>query len=130
MNLFRTILLVEDDEDDQDLFITALSGIKNVALFDVASNGAQALEKLRQSDVLPSLIFMDINMPGMSGIECLSEIAKDPKISDIPIVMLSSSTHFREQVCGLGARAFIKKPNSGLVLRDELERMLHSDLIA
>jgi len=122
MKTLKTIFLVEDDQDDQDIFLTALSGIKDVTLFDVVTNGEEALGKLRESTVLPSLIVMDINMPVMDGVECLSEIAKDPKINEIPIIMLSSSIDLRETVYGLGARAFIKKTSNELLLRDELKQ--------
>lgn len=122
MKPLRTIFLVEDDQDDQEIFITALSGIKDVILFDVVTNGEEALDKLRGATVLPSLIVMDINMPVMDGMECLSEIAKDRNISDIPIVMLSSAIDHREIVYKLGARAFIKKTSNELLLRNELKQ--------
>jgi CheY-like chemotaxis protein len=122
MKTLKTIFLVEDDHDDQEIFITALNGIKDVILFDVATNGKEALSRLRQSIILPSLIVMDINMPVMDGMECLKEIAKDSKINDIPIVILSSSIDLREIVYALGARGFIKKTGNELLLRDKLRQ--------
>ncbi len=122
MKTLKTIFLVEDDQDDQEIFITALNGIKDVTLFDVVTNGKEALRRLRQSIILPSLIVMDINMPVMDGMKCLEEIAKDSKFNDIPIVMLSSSVDLREIVYALGARAFIKKTSNELMLRDKLKQ--------
>jgi CheY-like chemotaxis protein len=119
-----TILLVEDDQDDQDLFIMALSGIKEETLFAIAINGKEAIEWLHTSLSLPAVIFMDINMPVMDGMECLSEIAKDPLINSIPVVMLSSDIHQRERAQQLGAVAFIEKPNSTLILQQELENII------
>jgi CheY-like chemotaxis protein len=119
-----TILLVEDDQDDQDLFMIALSGIRDATLFAVAINGKEAIDWLRTSLSQPAVIFMDINMPVMDGMECLSEIAKDPLINNIPVVMLSSDIHQRERAQQLGAVAFIKKPNSTLILQQELENII------
>eukprot|EP01035_Chromulina_nebulosa_P054372 gene54372-74484_t len=73
----KSILLVEDDKDDQEFFIEAIKDIENVTLYFVANNGKEALDKLRNSKVLPDLIFTDINMPVMNGIECLTAIIED-----------------------------------------------------
>lgn len=115
---------MEDDQDDQDLFVAALTGINYATLFAIASNGKEAIEKLRGSMSLPAVIVMDINMPVMNGIECLSEMAKDPLINVIPVVMPSSDVRLQKKAEQLGAIGFIKKQNSSLVLRDSLEQML------
>ncbi|MEO5977808.1 MAG: response regulator [Chryseolinea sp.] len=127
MNSQKTILLVEDDEDDQILFMIALKSIANAKLFDVANNGKEALEKLRKSEVLPTMIIMDINMPVMDGIECLSQIIKDPRINSVPVVILSSSIDGRQRVRELGATAFIIKQNSTISLQEELKHILESE---
>ncbi|MEO8474980.1 MAG: response regulator [Chryseolinea sp.] len=127
MNSQKTILLVEDDEDDQILFMIALKSITNAKLFDVANNGKEALEKLRKSEVLPTMIIMDINMPVMDGIECLSQITKDPRINSVPVVILSSSIEGRQRVRELGATAFIIKQNSTISLQEELKHILESE---
>lgn len=124
MNSLKSILLVEDDEDDQIFFVSALSELKNATLFDLANNGKAALERLSNTVVMPDLIFTDIRMPYMNGIEFLREIAKNPKLNSIPVIMLSSSNHLMEQALNLGAKAFITKPNSIAMLRDELEKAL------
>ncbi|MBL0742691.1 response regulator [Chryseolinea lacunae] len=124
MKSLKTILLVEDDRDDQELFIDALTDIKDTILFDVVHNGRQAIERLQRALTLPSVIFMDINMPVMNGIECLSEIAKDPAINGVPVIMLSSSVAHREQVRGLGAVAFIEKTSSLETFRNALRQTL------
>lgn len=128
MRSLKSVLLVEDDKDDQYFFVTALSEIKNVTLFDVVDNGKEALERLRNSIVLPAFIFMDINMPLMNGMECLHKFSKNQRLSTIPIVMLSSNTDLKEQTLDLGARAFIKKPDTIGKLRDELEKIIQLDI--
>lgn len=120
MKNIKSILLVEDDKDDQYFFIKALSEMDDVSLFSVANNGQEALDLLRAAETLPALIFMDINMPVMNGVECLSEMVVDPRIRDIPVVILTTSTEQREHVLKLGASAFIKKPYTNEALRNEL----------
>jgi len=122
----KTVFLVEDDCDDRDFFISALDDIENVTLFDVAGNGSEAIDKLQRSSTLPSMIFMDIKMPIMDGLECLQQLAKDPQMNSIPVVMLSSSTQYRDRARFLGATAFIEKPNSIELLRDKLEDVMQS----
>lgn len=122
--------MVEDDLDDQDFFIKALSGIRNATLYHVASNGKDALDRLVNSVILPNLIFMDIHMPLMNGIECLTEIIKTPRIRNIPVVMLTTDTGSSEVVHKLGAKALIKKPVDGKGLRLQLEQMINLDFVA
>jgi CheY-like chemotaxis protein len=68
-------------------------------------------------------------MPVMNGIECLSEIIKNPQTRNIPVVILSSSTLQIELVHKLGAKAFIKKPSDGKTLRGQLQQMISLDFI-
>jgi CheY-like chemotaxis protein len=91
---------------------------------DIVGNGKLALEHLQKSLNLPIMIFMDVNMPVMNGIECMEEIAKDPAIRNIPIIFLSSDVSQRDRVHELGAITFIKKPNRFETLRQELEKLL------
>ena len=116
-----SILLVDDDQDDQEFFLEAVREIENVTLFDIACNGKEALKALTSSIDLPEIIFMDVDMPVMDGMECLSEILKNPKTQNVPVVMLTTSNGFRKQALALGARAFITKPADGKELRERLE---------
>jgi CheY-like chemotaxis protein len=126
----KNILLVEDDKDDQEFFIEALGEIEYPTLCDVANNGKEALDWLEKSDILPDLIFMDIHMPVMNGIECLSEIKKNPKIKNVPVVVLTTETGQIEITRELGAKAFIKKPGDIKMLREKIEQMINLDFIA
>lgn len=130
MNTPFTILLVEDDLDDQDFFINAIEQIDGVALFDVVNNGKEAIDRLRMSIILPTLIVMDIQMPLMNGLECLSEMAKCPLINTIPVIILSSSIECKAQACALGAKAFITKQYSMEFLRINFGKMLQTVLTA
>ena len=129
MKKLKRILLVEDDEDDQFFFIEAMSKIENATLYAVANNCKEALQWLENSTTLPDIIFMDINMQIMNGIECLTNIMKNPMICNIPVVMLTTSSAQKELTHTLGARAFIKKPWDGKLLYNQIEQMINLDFV-
>jgi CheY-like chemotaxis protein len=118
----RSVLLVEDDKDDQDTFVLALNDIKNVTLFDIVSNGKEALSKLKSSLKLPDVVFMDVQMPLMTGIECMVEMEKDPELRDVPVVILTTSREQKERALKLGAKAFINKTSNDAKLRADLRQ--------
>jgi CheY-like chemotaxis protein len=121
-----TVFLVEDDEDDRYSFVSALDTISNVYLLDMASNGKEALEKLRTAPVLPGVIFVDYRMPVMNGLDFLAAKSEDSHIKHIPAVMLSSSEEMREEAFLLGAIGFIRKSSDDTVLRDKMQQALNS----
>ena len=123
----KTILLVEDDQDDQEFFVEAVNKIENVSLYQIANNGQEALDKLQKQSLYPDLIFMDINMPLMNGMDCLLEIIKDPRIQNIPVIMLSTSNNQQDEARQRGARAFLKKGSDQKVLRTQIETMINFD---
>ena len=129
MKKLKSILLVEDDEDDQFFFIEAMSKIENATLYAIAKNGKEALDCLENSSTLPDIIFMDINMQIMNGIECLTLIMKNPLICTIPVVMLTTSSAQKELAHTLGAKAYIKKPWDGKLLYTQIEQMINLDFI-
>lgn len=74
MKKVSTILIVDDDEDDKEMFIEVVSEIDNSTNCIQASNGYEALEILEKNISLPDLIFLDLNMPRMNGKQCLQSI--------------------------------------------------------
>ncbi|HYV92645.1 MAG TPA: response regulator [Chitinophagales bacterium] len=129
MNNVKNVLLVDDDPEDQEFFLDALSEIETANLYDLAHNGKEALDMLENSVELPSLIFMEIHLPMMNGIECLTEIIKKPLIKEIPVVIITSDTWHLETVRKLGAKAFIKKPVYIDILRKQVEQLINLDFI-
>jgi CheY-like chemotaxis protein len=109
-----TCFLIEDDADDQEVFINALAkispAIKNIS----ASNGKDALEKLSAGKVKPDIIFLDLNMPLMNGTEFLKAISGTEYFRQIPIIILSTSSDSDTiaETIQLGAKEFITKPVS------------------
>ena len=123
----KTILLVEDDVDDQEFFVEAVNKIENASVYQIANNGQDALDKLEKESIYPDLIFMDINMPMMNGLDCLVEMSKDPRIQNIPVIMLSTSDNQQDEARQRGARAFLKKVADPKLLRTQIETMVNFD---
>lgn len=112
-----TIMLVDDDPDCRMLIRDAISeGRLNNDVIE-ATNGCEALKILRdraQRNELPGLIYMDIEMPHMNGIETLKNLKDDPQLKHIPVVMmtgLSDETQMR-RAAELGANSYTLKPSS------------------
>jgi two-component system response regulator len=110
------ILLVEDSSDDEVLALRALrkSGLANEV--EVARDGAEALDRLlgpgSEARPVPALVLLDINLPKVSGIEVLRAVRDDPRTSQLPVVMLTTSAEDRDVACSyeLHANSYIKKP--------------------
>ena len=126
MGTVKSIFLVEDDPDDQEFFVEALNEIENTTLYGIANNGEEALIKLN-NPIRPYLIFMDIHMPRMNGLECLTKIIQTEGCSHIPVIMLSTAVPQIEMARSLGARGFIEKPSDNRGLKTYLERIISVD---
>lgn len=112
-NRLRPILLADDSENDVELTIAALTANNLANRVVVARNGAEALEYLTgRGAELPVVVLLDLNMPKVSGLEALSAIKADPRLKDIPVVMLTSSREGPdvEESYRLGANAYVVKP--------------------
>ena len=121
------IFLVEDDIDDQLFFMQAIKEIGNNIKYSIAHNGRDALVKLKIFRHLPDLIFLDINMPVMNGLEFLKHLKAEKPYDQIPVIVLSAIADIKEQVRRLGAYGCITKPASINELKSEIKNAL--DLI-
>ncbi len=109
----RTILVVDDSEEDIILLRSALAraGAENRVI--AARDGAEALELLRRDAAeRPALVLLDVRMPLMNGIETLRAIRADPRLRRIPVVMLTSSRQPGDirECYEQGADAYVVKP--------------------
>ena len=126
----KVILLVENDMEYQALFMEAIGEIENASLIGITNYGRQALNRLNNHLRLPDIIFMDIDMPVMNGLECLAEIIKTPELRHIPVVILSNDGHQADFLYRLGAKALIKKTGDSKTLRTQLEILINSGFVA
>jgi len=107
--------MIDDDEDDQEIFEMAMGQVDASIACQFVSDGIAALEKLTSDKTYkPDYIFLDLNMPRMSGRQVLQELKKREDLKNIPVVVCSTSseTVFVNEAKELGAAAYIVKPSS------------------
>ncbi len=113
-------LLVDDDQDDREIFQLAVTETGNNIECFFHSNAIDAIHSLKAEIYRSDIIFLDLNMPMMTGIQCLIEIKKIEYISQAPIIIYSTSSdpRFHSEALMNGASAYIVKPHrlSDLVL--------------
>ena len=119
MRDFKSILLAEDNVEDVELTLKALSEYNLTNDVVVARDGAEALDYLYQRGAFkmraagnPAVILLDIKMPKVDGLEVLRKIKADDKFKTIPVVMLTSSREEPdlEESYNLGVNAYVVKP--------------------
>lgn len=119
MELFKRILLVEDDEKDIELTLKTLEEYNLANETVVVHDGVEALDYLYsrgnfsdRSGGNPVVILLDLKMPRMNGIQVLRELNEDEKMKQIPVVVLSSSSEERdlEECYKLGINGYVIKP--------------------
>lgn len=116
----KTILLIEDNPDDELLTIRALKKNNIANKIDVARDGAEALDYLfgtgayqgKDTNTLPALIILDLKLPKIDGKEVLKRLKEDSRIKRVPVVVLTSSNEEQDVLSSynLGANSFIRKP--------------------
>lgn len=115
-----SILMVEDDELDVESFKRCLKRERIVNPFFQVKDGEEALQVLRgeHSELTvakPYLLLMDINMPRMNGIECLTEIRKDPQLKDTVVFIMTTSEDEQDiyEAYNLNVAGYMVKSNLG-----------------
>lgn len=108
------ILLADDDTDDCLFFKEAVEELYLNTELSTQHDGEQLMQYLNtESNKLPDMLFLDLNMPRKNGFECLSEIKANPKLEQLPVIIFSTS--FEQEVVNLlyknGAQNFIRKPS-------------------
>jgi CheY-like chemotaxis protein len=116
----RTILLVEDNQDDETLTLRALArnNIGNEVV--VVRDGQDAIDWLegtgpharRDPNNVPALILLDLNLPKIDGLDVLRRLRANPRTAVVPVVILTSSKEDRDRASGYfsGANSYVQKP--------------------
>ncbi|MCP9768940.1 response regulator [Lacihabitans sp. LS3-19] len=120
------IYLIDDDQEDQEIFEMALSetGLNvNLMCF---TNGLEAVDVLKNSGEVPSFIFLDLNMPKLNGFECLQLMAKESLFSETKKIVYSTSSNEKDiyQSNALGADKYLVKPVNFDTLIESIKSIL------
>ena len=116
----KTILLVEDNAQDEMLVLRTLRKINLANEVAVARDGQQALDYLfgagafaqRAGMELPAVVLLDIGLPRLSGLQVLERLRADPRTRLLPVVILTSSDEEKDLMMSYqnGANSFVRKP--------------------
>jgi len=109
----RNILLVDDDVEDREIFVSAMREVAANVHCHTATDGFDALRLLQEEGFpLPELIILDLNMPKMDGRQFLAERVKIEKLQPIPVIIYSTTKRIKdiEETRQLGAIDFVTKP--------------------
>ena len=122
------IMLADDDEDDRLFFEEAFQAVKIKYRISAFKNGVELMDYLNDPDnPLPDIIFLDLNMPRKSGMECLSEIRANERLSKLSVAIYSTSSSEQdiEDTFVAGANVYIRKPNDFTTLKKILSDVVH-----
>ncbi|WP_394773077.1 response regulator [Flavobacterium sp.] len=122
---YRNILQIDDDDDDCEFFHDALLCI-STANYTSLHNPVDALNQLTAKQINPDIIFLDLNMPIMTGFELLSEFKKRDIIQNVPVIVFSTTEAIQDKkkAAILGAADFFTKPTSLTDLKNLLQRVI------
>jgi CheY-like chemotaxis protein len=128
MPMYQSILLVDDDVDEHEIFTSALENVSPDVMLTSAASGFDALKILLEKTALPELIFLDINMPTMNGFQFLSELRQHENLKHIPVIIYSTTAvpETIERAKQSGAMGFISKPGDFSELEKILQEVLNS----
>ncbi len=123
-----SVWIVDDDPDDQFLFSLVFTTLTPPVSVSVLQDGEDLLPALGQSETLPSLLILDINMPLLNGFDTLQQLRAVPAYQNLPVIVLTTSTNPQDQVKAMqvGANAFLTKPASSGKLLMLFNKLVHN----
>ncbi|HEY4336798.1 MAG TPA: response regulator [Puia sp.] len=123
---YSRILLIDDDEADQRIFATVLQAIGPKISCTVSDDALQALYQLISSEITADLIFLDVGLPGMTGLEFLQELRNQDTLKETPVVVMTGlpNSDDMRQTKELGALDYVVKPGKFSELREILSSFL------
>jgi CheY-like chemotaxis protein len=112
----KNIFIVDDDADDRQIILEAFLENNSIIDYVFIETGDLLMDILqkREAENLPSLILLDLNMPGMMGLHVLKKIRENKYFAHIPVIILTTSTIAQDETSSykLGANCFLRKPDS------------------
>jgi DNA-binding NtrC family response regulator len=125
-----TLAIIDDDDDDRDFFCEVAGELD---IHCISFKGAsEALEVLEKEDVpVPEFIFLDLNMPAISGEDCLIALKKSLRLRHVKVIIYSTtkSQAIANSMFELGAFSFITKPSKLNMLRDIISNIFKGNYI-
>ena len=123
----HTILIIDDNPDDVEIAEITLARLDRELKVETAPRGDDALDLLRNGKALPSLILLDLKMPGMSGFDVLRNIRADKRTKLIPVIIVTSSTLEADEKASYeaGANGFLHKAFDINRFSSDLKSLLH-----
>ena len=111
----KTILLVEDNPDDEMMTLRALKKTNIINEIDIVRDGEEAMEYLfnnASKTCLPLMVLLDLKLPKVSGLEVLREIRNNKRTKNLPVVVFTSSNEEKDIVESyeLGVNSYVRKP--------------------
>lgn len=123
-NITMHVLLADDDQDDRLFFADAFNELSLKIKLKIVNDGEELMKYLKTPNItLPSVVFLDLNMPRKNGIDCLKEIRSNETLKNLSVAIYSTSSNPEDvdNAFVLGANIYIKKPNNF----DTLKKALH-----
>lgn len=124
-----TCLLIDDDAEEHEIFTIAMIRLNPFLNCISVKSGTHAVERLR-SDVnfTPDYIFLDLNMPGMDGKQCLAQLQKIERLQGVPIVIFSTSSNETDvkETMSMGSYGYVVKPDTISELVGTLGQILNT----
>ena len=107
----NTVMVVDDSTDELAIIKRVLVKTGRISKVKTAERGEAALDMLRKCVVFPAIIFLDLKMPGMGGIETVRQIRRDEKLRHIPVIILTNSSleSDKKAAYAAGADLFLRK---------------------
>lgn len=121
------VLLADDDEDDRLFFKDAINSLKMETELVLVHDGEKLMQYLEdESNELPHILFLDLNMPCRNGLECLEGIRTNPRLKDMTVAIYSTSGAEEdiESAFVKGANIYIRKPSDFSTLKRVISEVL------
>jgi len=128
MEFHKKFLFIDDDADDRDFFCTTMHMIDPTVQCFFAKDGVDAVEQLQGDlEFIPDFIFIDMNMPRMDGIECLTALRQMDRLHTAQIYIYSTTINpkVNQEVMALGASGILIKPCTINELSNLLQQVIN-----